>query len=272
MTHRSAATTVGLSAQGLGLQRGGTTILADITLSLPATGSVALIGPNGAGKSTLLRALAGLLVPDHGTVRLGDRPVAALPTAERAATIGFLPQHFAPHWDLRVVDLVRLGVERGGTASPDAAATDSVAAVLAAHGLGPLAQRRWSALSGGERARVLLAMVLAVDPPVLIADEPGASLDVRHRIGVVDGLARRGRDRLCIVAMHDLDLAFRAFDRVVLLAGGRLAAAGTAADLFHDRRLDRAFGVDFMRLETPHGRLLQAVARPDDADIGSGRN
>ncbi|RAI26977.1 ATP-binding cassette domain-containing protein, partial [Rhodoplanes serenus] len=71
MTHRSAATTAGLSAQGLGVRRGGTTILADVTLSLPATGSVALIGPNGAGKSTLLRALAGLLAPDHGTVRLG---------------------------------------------------------------------------------------------------------------------------------------------------------------------------------------------------------
>jgi iron complex transport system ATP-binding protein len=103
-----------------------------------------------------------------------------------------LPQHFEPHWDLTVADLVRLGAERAGTLTKDV-----VEEITARFELAALRGRRWSTLSGGERARVLLAMVLAVDPPALLADEPAASLDIRHRIDVVRSLVRRGTDRLC---------------------------------------------------------------------------
>src|SRR5262249_3299666 len=146
----------------------------------------------------------------------------------------------------------RLGAGRAGT--------DSLAAaerVLAAFGLATLRTRRWSTLSGGERARVLLAMVLAVDPPVLLADEPAASLDIRHRIDVVRALARRATDRLSAVVMPALDLALRCFQSVVRVDHGRVVAHGPAHDIVDDSRLDAAFEVRFERIKTSDGLLLR---------------
>ena len=125
--------------------------------------------------------------------------------------------------------------------------------------LAALRERRWSTLSGGEQARVLLAMVLAIDPPLLIADEPGASLDIRHRIDLVDILVRRSHNSLSIVAMHDLDLAFRFFDRVLVIDRGRIALDGPPGELIEDLRLDAIFEVTFERLATPHGTVLRAT-------------
>ena len=99
-------------------------------------------------------------------------------------------------------------------------------------------------------------MVLAIDPPVLLADEPAASLDIRHRIDVVRALVRRAADRLCLVVMHDLDLAFRFFEQVIVMERGRIVAHGPAPDVIDDPRLDEAFGVRFERLKTPYGGLL----------------
>ncbi|WP_428671523.1 ABC transporter ATP-binding protein [Reyranella sp.] len=242
-----------LTAERLVVRRGAATLLKGLSLSLDATESVAIIGPNGAGKSTLLKILAGIETPTEGQVRLGRRSLADLSAAVRARTIGFLPQHFEPHWDLSVAQLLRLGAERGERLPADALKQAIVAFELA--GLEP---RRWSTLSGGERARVLLAAVLVVDPPVLLADEPAASLDIGHRLDVVEALAARGRDRLSVVVVHDLDLAFSCFGRVVLLAGGQVVADEPAAGLVGDRRLDEAFGVRFERLRTEGGWHLRA--------------
>ena len=151
-----------LVADHLVVKRGGATLLDDLSLSLGATGSVAIIGPNGAGKSTLLKVLAGIEKPSSGTVRVGDRDLASLSSTSRARTIGFLPQYFDPHWDLTVQELVRLGAERS-----DHLTVDAVDKIIGTFELGGLGRRRWSTLSGGERARVLLAAVLVVDPPVL---------------------------------------------------------------------------------------------------------
>ena len=186
-------------------------------------------------------------------MRLGRRNLAELPAAERAREIGFLPQHFEPHWDLSVVELLEVGAGRVRSLPVDA-----LEKATAAFELGGLERRRWSTLSGGERARVLLAMVLVVDPPVLLADEPAASLDIRHRLDLVQALAERGEERLSVVVVHDLDLAFSSFDRVVLLAGGELIADGPAKRLVSDPRLDDAFGVRFERLRAGEGWHLRA--------------
>ena len=243
-----------LVADHLVLKRGGATLLDDLSLSLGATGSVAIIGPNGAGKSTLLKVLAGIEKPLSGTVRVVDRNLTSLSSTSRAQTIGFLPQYFDPHWDLTVQELVRLGAERS-----DHLTVDAVDKVIGTFELGGMGRRRWSTLSGGERARVLLAAVLVVDPPVLLADEPAASLDIRHRLDVIETLTRRGNDRLSVVVVHDLDLAFRFFERVIVMDRGRIAIDAPAASLIEDRRLDTVFKVRFERLKTPEGPLLRAI-------------
>jgi iron complex transport system ATP-binding protein len=243
-----------ISADKLVVRRGAATLLSELSLSSQATGSIAVIGPNGAGKSTLLKVLAGIERPSSGQVRIGDRGLTALSGGERARTIGFLPQHFEPHWDLSVAELVRLGAERGGRTTEEA-----VQRVSRTFELAGLEQRRWSTLSGGERARALLATVLVVDPPILLADEPAAALDIRHRLDVVAALAHRGRERLSIVVVHDLDLAFRFFERIVVLDRGRIAADGPAAQLIDNRLIDATFGVRFERLRTADGVLLRAM-------------
>ena len=242
-----------ISADRLRVTRGGATLIDDLSLTFGERGSVALIGPNGAGKSTLLKVLAGLALPQAGRVRIGTGDLAALPGAVRARMIGFLPQHFEPHWDLAVGDLVRLGAARN-----QGLGVEAVSKTIARFELGGLEPRRWSTLSGGECARVLLAMVLVADPPVLLADEPAAALDIRHRLDVVEALAERGRDRLSVVVVHDLDLAFRFFERVVVLVDGKIAADAPAAELLADARLDAAFGVRFERIRTAEGWSLQA--------------
>ena len=241
------------SADGLVVRRGNATLLANLSLAFGERGSVALIGPNGAGKSTLLKVLAGLEAARSGTVRFGTKEIAALPKSVRARTIGFLPQHFEPHWDLSVGDLVRLGAQR-----TDDLAAGAVEKALARFELGTLEKRRWSTLSGGECARVLLAMVLVTDPPILLADEPAAALDIRHRLDVIQALAERGRDRLSVVVVHDLDLAFRFFERVIVLVEGKVVADAAAERLIDDPRLDEAFGVRFERIRTAAGWSLQA--------------
>jgi iron complex transport system ATP-binding protein len=242
-----------LAVENLLVVRGKSTLIRDLSLSFDATESVAIIGPNGAGKSTLLKALAGTEAPTGGQVRLGRCNLADVPAAQRAQEIGFLPQHFEPHWDLSVVELLEVGAGRARSLPVDA-----LEKVMAAFELGGLERRRWSTLSGGERARVALAMVLVVDPPVLLADEPAASLDIRHRLDLLRALADRGGERLSVVIVHDLDLAFSFFDRVVLLAGGELIADEPAVRLVADPRLDDVFGVRFERLRAGEGWHLRA--------------
>ena len=245
-----------LVANDLVVKRGATTLLDTLSLSLVSPGAVALIGPNGAGKSTLLKILAGIEQPDSGSVRVGDRSLASLPHAVRAATIGYLPQYFDPHWDLTVADLVQLGAERGAQRRSRA-----IEAARETFELAPLWRRRWSTLSGGERARALLAMGLVVDPPILLADEPAAALDIRHRLDVIRTLSHRGGERLSIVVVHDLDLAFRFFDRVVVVDRGRIVADAPAEALIADPLLDQVFAVRFERLKTSDGWLLRAMSR-----------
>jgi iron complex transport system ATP-binding protein len=242
-----------LAAESLVVRRGGATLIDGVSLALGPRGSVAVIGPNGAGKSTLLRTLAGIAAPTAGQVRLNGRDLARLGSRERARIVGFLPQSFEPHWDLSVAELLELGAAR--TDTPPAGAIERT---KRAFELAGLETRRWSTLSGGERARVLLATVLVVDPPMLIADEPSAAFDIRHRLEAIRTLAARGRERLAVVVVHDLDLAFRFFDRIVLLAKGRVVADEPADRLIHDPRLDEVFGVRFERLKIGGRWILRA--------------
>ncbi len=209
-------------------------------LILAGPASIALIGPNGAGKSTLLSILAGLRRASAGCVMLDDQPLHALNIEERARRIGHLPQRFQPHWDISVNDLLMLGASRARNLPGEA-----ILRALTEHGLDGMAARRWSSLSGGEQARALLAAVLVAEPEIVLADEPGAALDIGHRLALVRHLAALGRTRLVIAAMHDIELGLAAFDRVIVLDGGIVRADGTAEFVTDSQVLENVFRTPF---------------------------
>lgn len=215
----------------------------------------AICGPNGAGKSTLLACLAGLIAPDSGTVRLDDAPLSALPAARRAQAIGYLPQSAEVAWDISVRTLVGLG--RLPWRSGAAADARAVAAALAALELDGLADRPVAQLSGGERARALLARVLAGEPRWLLADEPLASLDLAHQLALLARLrAMAARGAGVVLVLHDLALAMNHADRVVVLNRGAVAADAAPETALSAALLERVWGVSARWLGEPGARAL----------------
>ncbi len=252
-----------LEARGLTLKRGRREILAGLDLSLRAGEVTALVGPNGAGKSTLLAGLCGLLPPIAGAVRLDGQDLSALPPMARARRIGFLPQMPEIAWPLEVRILVGLGrtphIGARGLSAADARIID---AALEEAGAADLAERDASTLSGGERARVMIARVLAGEPDWLLADEPLAGLDPGCQIDAAETLVRRARAGCGVVlTLHDLTLAARIADRVLVLAEGRLLADGPPEVALVPDVLARAFAVRTALRRGPEGASVDVLGR-----------
>ncbi|NKD55882.1 MULTISPECIES: ABC transporter ATP-binding protein [unclassified Haematospirillum] len=210
-----------------------------------------LIGPNGAGKSTLLKAIAGI-VPARGVFTLEDMLLPAPETRARARLVGYLPQGHILHWSLNVRQVVELGrlpwAGRWRSGKTDCKAVDRAMERVGIQGLG---KRDATTLSGGEKAKVMLARVLATETPVILADEPTANLDPAHQIAVCELLAdlARRENRSVTIVLHDLCLAARFCDHIAIMDKGCLGLSGPPEDALVPSVIDPVYGVSFTNIK-----------------------
>jgi iron complex transport system ATP-binding protein len=230
-----------LSLENVTVRRGSCPVVDGVTARIGRGEMVGLLGPNGAGKTTLMRAALGLQ-PAEGRIALGGTPIGDLGPRERALAAAYIPQEREVAWPITVEALVALG--RGphrATAAADRAAVD---AAIGAMDLEAHRGRPATELSGGERARALIARALAQDTPLLLADEPSAGLDPAHALGLMKRLRDLARDgRGVVVSLHDLGLAARWCDRLILMAAGRVVVDGTPEAVLTPGRLAQVYRI-----------------------------
>ena len=256
-----------LQADNIAVTRGAAAVLSGVSLNIRPGSVLGLLGANGAGKSTLLAALAGELRPNGGRVLLDGADLAAVPARQQARRRAVLPQTPSLTFDLGVRDVVAMGAYPFPELSP-AAANDLVGSALAQAGVAHLAARRYPELSGGEQQRVQFARVLAQcraaalggAAPYLLLDEPISSLDPKYQIELLRTVWRLAHDDGLgvLVIMHDINLAARWCDHLVMLAGGTAAAQGAPAQVLTPELLRRVYDIDAAVLPHPTlaGKLL----------------
>jgi iron complex transport system ATP-binding protein len=252
-----------LNAENVSVRLGGRLILDQLSASFAPGQVTVIVGPNGAGKSTWLACLAGLRRPDSGRCSLGGASVTSLPHRERAQRIGFLHQTAEIAWAIDVETLVGLGripfTGGGGLSTADRAA---VARALESANITGFAARDVTTLSGGERARALIARALAGEPEFLLADEPLTGLDPGHQLDAADLFRRFARGgKGVILTLHDLSFAARLADRVMVLTEGRIIADGDPGAALSPAVLARAYGVDARLVDGAAGPLIELVGR-----------
>jgi iron complex transport system ATP-binding protein len=235
-----------LQGKNLSLHFNGSAILNSIDISINAGEFVGLIGPNGAGKTSLLRILANLQRPTSGHVLLDDKKITHINRKQLAQSLGYLAQGAPAHWPLQVRRLVELG--RLPYLSPweklsaeDAAMVDRA---MDQAEVQHLSSRIVSTLSGGERLRVLIARMFATEPNIILADEPIAALDLYHQLHTMELFREHcNRGGSAVVVLHDLNMAARFCDRLVLLNNGKVACDGSVTTVLTEENLSTVYGI-----------------------------
>ncbi len=254
----------GLSARDLHVRLGDRAVLNGVFLDFAPGVVTAIVGPNGAGKSTLLNCLSGLRRPDIGFVALDGVPLASTPARGRAKQIAFLPQTPEISWALDVRTFIGLGrIPHQGAFGLGSDDLTAVEAAITETGLFGLADRIITTLSGGERARALIARALAGQTPWILADEPLTGLDLGHALDALTLLRALATEqgKGVIVTLHDLTFAVRAADRVIVMGEGRVIADGAPTDVLTPAALAKVYGVDAQIIQGVGGPMLDLVGR-----------
>jgi iron complex transport system ATP-binding protein len=267
----SDAAASGLSIDRIAFSRSDRLIIDGIDATVPRGSFAALVGPNGAGKSTLLHLIAAIERSTEGDIDFDGASLPRMRRRERARTVAVAEQQSDTELDLSVNDVVMLGrtPHLGLLAPPGQRDSEIVRRCLEDVGAAQFAERRFSSLSGGERQRVTLARALAQEPALLLADEPTNHLDIRAQLAALSLLGELARGGLTVLAaLHDLGHAAAYADHVIVLADGRVVAAGTPADVLTPELILAVYGVRAEVVQHPlTGRLLLAFAEDSPAPV-----
>ena len=254
-------TTPVLETTALAVGYGGSTVVSGVSVTIGPGTLWSVLGPNGSGKSTLLRTVLGLLRPLQGEVRLFGTPVGRWERRALARRLAWVPQSFDGDPGFTGLELVLMGraPHQGGWGLPGAKDLAVAHAALAELGVGYLAGRIVSRLSGGERRLLLVARALAQEPDLLLLDEPTAFLDLQHQAKVLERVRARVRAGMAAVAvLHDPNLAAAFTDAALLLRDGRVLGQGASAELLDAERLGALYGLGLSEARTEDGHRLFA--------------
>jgi iron complex transport system ATP-binding protein len=253
-----------LRAEQATVERNGVAIVDEVSVELAAGEVLGLIGPNGAGKSTLMRAMLGLVPLDAGSCQLQGRTLAHWSMRERARQMAYLPQNTQSHWPLLVARVIALGrlPHLSYWQRPGSEDREAIARAVQLTEVEDLLDRVVTTLSGGERMRVNLARMLASGAPLLLADEPIASLDPYHQFHVMEIFAEHARSGgSVLVVLHDLNYAARFCDRLLLLDHGKSVVEGAPVEVLQPDILRRVYGIDTRWVESDELSLIVPVGR-----------
>ena len=259
-----------MEIRNVSVRRGSETVFSNVSLSAERGELLGIVGPNGAGKTTLLRAINGTL-DYEGRITVGGDEIAGMSARERSRRVATVPQETALSFDFTVREVVAMG-RHPHTARFERHDADPVAAALERTDTARFADRPASAVSGGERKRVLVARALAQDAPLTLFDEPTGGLDVNHAVRALELAAELAAEgRAVVAAIHDLSLAARYCDRLVVLADGGVCASGTPPEVLTPETVRRAFDANAAVSRDPVTDSPLVTALPEASGERAGR-
>ncbi len=245
-----------LSVANIEVKVGSRRLLSNVTAQFPSTGLHAIVGPNGAGKSTFLKALCGLQPLTSGQVQFDQQNLSTYSSLQRAANIAYLPQQNQCHWELNIEQVIQVGLLAAPHLNRDKQA-EMLASAIQQFDLGALQNQNFNTLSGGEKARVLLARAMVAKPRCLLADEPLNGLDIKYQSKILQTLrAIADAGTTIVVVLHDLNHVLTYAHSATLFNEGELIEQGAVSDVLSSENIDRYFQVQTERIQYAEGELI----------------